>query len=268
MQIARIEEASGRVVYASRQQDGTLRRLEGDPLSGSVQETGEVVEVTKWRCPVDPPAIMCIGLNYAKHAAEGGMALPEHPMLFMKNPAAANGHEQPIRIPAVCSDEVDYECELAVVIGRPCRDVSAEKALEFVWGYTIANDVSARVLQLERGGGQWCRGKGFDTFAPMGPVVVTTDEITNPNQLDISTSLNGETMQSSNTEDMIFSVRELIAFLSQGTTLLPGTCIFTGTPSGIGWARDPRVTLQAGDRVAIQINGIGELTNCVENAEK
>ena len=102
----------------------------------------------------------------------------------------------------------------------------------------------------------------------MGPVVVTTDEITNPNQLDISTSLNGETMQSSNTEDMIFSVRELIAFLSQGTTLLPGTCIFTGTPSGIGWARDPRVTLKAGDRVTIQINGIGELTNCVENAEK
>lgn len=263
MQIARIEEASGRVVYASRQEDGSLRRLQGDPFKGAVRESDEVVEAARWRSPVDPPAIMCIGLNYAKHAAEGGMALPEVPMLFMKNPAAANGHEQPIRLPAVCSDEVDYECELAVVIGRPCRDATVETALDFVWGFTIANDVSARAWQLERGGGQWCRGKGFDTFAPMGPVVVTPDEIPDPNGLDIGTVLNGETMQSSNTEDMIFSVPELIAFLSQGTTLLPGTCIFTGTPSGIGWARDPRVTLKAGDRVTIRIGGIGELTNPV-----
>lgn len=264
MQIARIKEASGRETYASRRNDGTLRRLDGDPRCGSASVTEETVEPVQWLPPVDPVAIMCIGLNYAKHAAEGGMTVPDHPMLFMKNPSAAIGHGSPIRVPAICTDEIDYECELAVVIGRPCGNVSRLEALNYVWGYTAANDVSARVWQLERGGGQWCRGKGFDTFAPLGPVLVTADELGDPNRLDISTELNGQTMQSSNTEDMIFSVPHLIEFLSQGMTLMPGTVILTGTPSGIGWARDPKVTLQVGDEVTVRVSGIGALTNRVE----
>ncbi len=266
MQIARIEDGAGQRVYAARQADGRLLRIEGDPRDGTGTVTQDVVEPVAWLPPVDPAAIMCIGLNYAKHAAEGGMALPEYPMLFMKNPSAALGHGASIRLPAIATDEIDYECELAVVIGRPCRNARRDEALDYVWGFTAANDVSARAWQMERGGGQWCRGKGFDTFAPLGPVLVTTDELRDPQGLDISTELNGETMQSSNTEDMIFPVAQLIEFLSQDTTLMPGTVILTGTPSGIGWARDPKVTLKAGDEVTIRVAGIGALMNRVVGA--
>ncbi len=159
------------------------------------------------------------------------------------------------------STEVDYECELAVVIGKPCKNATRKNALSHVLGYTCANDVSARDWQLKHGGGQWCRGKFFDTFCPLGPALVTTDEITNPNTLSIRTILNDEMVQNSNTADMIFDVPTLIEFLSASTTLLPGTVILTGTPSGVGMASKPPRWLKPGDSTTIEIEGIGQLTN-------
>jgi len=170
-----------------------------------------------------------------------------------------------ISIPKIARDppEVDYECELAVVIGKPCKNVSEEDALNYVLGYTCANDVSARQWQTVRGGGQWNFGKSFDTFCPLGPVISSTSVIPNPNNLKISTVLNDQVMQSSNTNDMIFSVPRIIQFLSQSTTLLPGTVILTGTPEGVGFARKPPVFLKKGDSVTIEIENIGKLTNSV-----
>jgi 2-keto-4-pentenoate hydratase/2-oxohepta-3-ene-1,7-dioic acid hydratase in catechol pathway len=165
------------------------------------------------------------------------------------------------------SDEVDYECELAVVIGRPCKNVSRQRALDYVLGYTCCNDVSARDWQLKRGGGQWCRGKSFDTFSPLGPCLVTRDELPNPNELAIRTTLNGEVMQDWNTNDMIFDVPTLIEFLSGSTTLPAGTVILTGTPHGVGMVRKPPRWLRAGDVVSIEIEGIGTLTNPVADEQ-
>jgi 2-keto-4-pentenoate hydratase/2-oxohepta-3-ene-1,7-dioic acid hydratase in catechol pathway len=171
----------------------------------------------------------------------------------------------PILLPRhLRSDEVDYECELAVVIGRRCKNVSRDRALEYVLGYTGANDVSARDWQIKRGGSQWCRGKTFDTFAPLGPCLVTPEDIPDPNALAIKLSINGETLQDWNTNDMIFSVSALIEFLSGSTTLLPGTVILTGTPHGVGFARKPPRWLTPGDRVTVEIEKIGSLTNPVE----
>ncbi|MCP4644502.1 MAG: fumarylacetoacetate hydrolase family protein [bacterium] len=263
MKIARVTNASGEIVYAALQDDGTLRRIEAAEPDELPAMTDEVVEAKEWLAPVDPRTILCIGLNYRKHAEESGSPIPEYPVLFMKNPMAAVGHGQPIRIPAVCDDEVDYEAELAVVIGKEACNVSKEDALDYVLGYMAANDVSARKWQSVQGGSQWCRGKAFDTFAPFGPALVTPDEIPDPNALAIRSELNGVEMQSSNTGDMIFDVPTLIAFLSQDTTLLPGTVILTGTPEGIGWARDPKVLLNPGDTITIEIEGIGRLTNPV-----
>ena len=161
------------------------------------------------------------------------------------------------------STEVDYECELAVVIGKACKNVSREDALDYVFGYTAANDVSARDWQIKWGGSQWCRGKTFDTFCPLGPAIVTADEITEPNRLGIKTILNGEAVQDWNTDDMIFDVPTLIEFLSGSTTLVPGTVILTGTPHGVGVARKPQLFLKHGDTVTIEIEKIGQLTNPV-----
>src|SRR5258707_3546794 len=187
----------------------------------------------------------------------------------MKAPNALQRPGDPIVLPTKRkSDEVDYECELAVILGRECKNASRTHALDYVLGYTAANDVSARDWQRRRGGGQFCRGKGFDTFAPMGPAIVTKDEIPNPNALRIETRVNGKTRQSSNTADMLFDVPTLIEFLSGSTTLYPGTVILTGTPQGVGMARTPPRFLKAGDTVTIEIDGIGALTNpVVEEAE-
>jgi 2-keto-4-pentenoate hydratase/2-oxohepta-3-ene-1,7-dioic acid hydratase in catechol pathway len=172
----------------------------------------------------------------------------------------------PILIPThLKSEEVDYECELAVVIGKSGKNISKKNALEHVLGYTCGNDVSARDWQIQRGGSQWCRGKTFDTFCPLGPCLVTADEIPNPNTLAIKTVVNGEVRQESNTRDMIFDVPTLIEFLSGSTTLLPGTVIMTGTPQGVGMARKPPCWLRAGDSVTIEIEKIGTLTNPVQN---
>jgi 2-keto-4-pentenoate hydratase/2-oxohepta-3-ene-1,7-dioic acid hydratase in catechol pathway len=263
MKIARVMLKDGQIAWASQQPDGSLLRIMGDPLFGQSKITDEKIEAASWLPPLQPRVIMCLGRNYAEHAAEGGSPPPEYPILFMKNPNAATGHMQPVRIPSVCEDEVDYEGELAVVIGREALDVPREKALDYVLGYCCADDISARIWQEKKGGSQWCRGKGFDTFAPLGPVLVTADELPNPSGLNIRTTLNGKEVQNSNTSKMIFDVPTSIAFLSQGTTLLPGTVIFTGTPQGVGWARTPKLTLKNGDTVAVEIEKVGKLTNPV-----
>jgi len=207
---------------------------------------------------------LCIGLNYRRHAEETKGQIPEYPVLFFKGPNTVQNPGDPIVLPRhLRSDDVDYECELAVVIGKRCKNATRANALDYVLGYTCANDVSARDWQIRKGGGQWCRGKTFDTFAPLGPCLVTPDEIANPNALGIRTILNGEAVQDWNTNDMIFDVPALIEFLSGSTTLLPGTVILTGTPHGVGMARRPRLYLKPGDTVTVEIDGIGALTNPV-----
>ncbi|MCO6044888.1 fumarylacetoacetate hydrolase family protein [Aeoliella sp. ICT_H6.2] len=263
MRILRYSDTTGSVQLGAEHPDGSVTRLAGE-LFGELSDTGEAADVAKRLAPLVPRDIFCIGLNYAKHAEEGGKGIPENPVVFMKSTAAAQNPGDPILLPRkLRSDRVDYECELVVVIGRECKNVSRDSALDYVLGYTCGNDVSARDWQRNGGGGQWVRGKTFDTFAPLGPVLVTADEIPNPNSLSIRTVLNDEVMQDWNTDDMIFDVPTLIEFLSSSTRLLPGTLIFTGTPHGVGFARQPPVFLQPGDTVTVEIEGIGELTNPV-----
>lgn len=267
MKIIRYQDAAGAVHHGRSHADGRVTRLEGG-LFDNPRDTGEKADVAKLLAPLLPVDLLCIGLNYRRHAEEGRQAIPEHPVLFMKNVGAVQNPDDPILLPThLPSDQVDYECELAVVIGRPCKNVSRADALSYVLGYTCANDVSARDWQLKRGGSQWCRGKTFATFAPLGPSLVTPEEIPNPNELRIRTILNGETMQDWNTNDMIFDVPTLIEFLSGSTLLLPGTVILTGTPHGVGAARKPPVFLKAGDTVSIEIERIGTLTNPVRNED-
>ena len=266
MKIARIRTGS-EILHAARQPDGSLVRLEGD-LFEFPRESGEVIE-GELLAPVVPPAIYCIGLNYRAHADETGLKVPEFPVVFMKAPTAVQHPGGPILLPAATvSETVDYEAELAVVIGRGGKNISREKALEHVLGYTCANDVSARNWQTSRGGGQYCRAKTFDTFCPLGPEIVTTDEIPNPGKLRISSRVNGELRQDSTTADMIFDVPDLVEFLSRDTTLAPGTVILTGTPSGVGVALRPPRYLRDGDSVEIAIEGIGSLTNPVLAARR
>jgi 2-keto-4-pentenoate hydratase/2-oxohepta-3-ene-1,7-dioic acid hydratase in catechol pathway len=264
MKIIRYQDPAGQVKYAAEQADGTRREIAGD-LFGSFQVTNRAAEVRKVLTPVAPANILCIGLNYRRHAEEGKSPIPEFPVVFLKATSAAQHPGDPIQLPRhLASDEVDYECELAVVIGKRCKNVRRDRALEHVLGYTCANDVSARDWQGRKGGSQWCRGKTFDTFAPLGPCLVTPDEIPNPNALAIRTVINGEVLQDWNTNDMIFDVPALVEFLSGSTTLLPGTVILTGTPHGVGFARKPPRWLRPGDRVSIEIEKIGTLTNPVE----
>src|SRR5580698_6534208 len=263
MKIIRYQNSSGQISYGAEQPSGQTVRIEGDIFS-NYRATNEPAQISKLLAPVTPAAMLCIGLNYKHHAAESKAPVPEYPVLFIKNPGALNHPGAPIAIPRhLRSDEVDYECELAVVIGRACKNVSRANALDYVLGYTCANDVSARDWQKIRSGGQWCRGKSFDTFGPLGPCLVTRDEIPNPNALRIRTIINGETLQDWNTNDMIFDVSTLIEFLSGSTTLLPGTVILTGTPHGVGMARNPPRWLKPGDSVTIDIEKIGSLTNPV-----
>jgi 2-keto-4-pentenoate hydratase/2-oxohepta-3-ene-1,7-dioic acid hydratase in catechol pathway len=251
--------------FGCQQPDGNTTLIEGD-IFGKFQDTGQPATLRKLLAPVTPPAVLCIGLNYRKHAEEGGKPIPEHPVLFMKMASAVQHPGSPILLPThLKSDKVDYECELAVVIGKPCKNVSRQEALDYVLGYSCANDVSARDWQAQWGGGQWCRGKTFHTFCPLGPAVVTPDEIPDPNNLRIKTLLNDEVMQDWNTNDMIFDVPTLIEFLSGSTLLAPGTVILTGTPHGVGFARKPPRFLQHGDTVTIEIESIGKLTNPVQN---
>ncbi|MEY3026304.1 MAG: hypothetical protein RL136_600 [Planctomycetota bacterium] len=212
-----------------------------------------------------PPAILAIGRNYADHAAEMGGKTDERPMVFMKNPASVCRNGDEIVIPPICREhgpQVDYEGELAIEIGRNCRDVSEADALTVIAGYRVANDVSARWWQKDGSGGQFCRGKSFDTFCPLSDIV-PAGAIEDPQDLDITTVLNGETVQKANTALMVFPVRTLIAELSRGMTLLEGTIILTGTPAGVGAGRTPPLFLRNGDTVEVRISGIGHLVNRV-----
>lgn len=263
MKIIRYQSTTGEQAYGQLHTDGRTTRLSGD-LFGQLSDTGELAAVKKVLAPLEPRDIICIGLNYRKHAAEGNQPIPEFPIVFMKNSGTLQNPDDPIVLPRrLASDAVDYECELAVVLKKTCYNVSKAEALDYVLGYTCANDVSARDWQIKKGGSQWCRGKTFATFCPLGPCLTTADEIPNPNSLGIRTILNGQSMQDWNTSDMIFDVPTLIEFLSGSTRLAAGTVILTGTPHGVGSARKPPVFLQPGDSVTIEIDGIGKLTNPV-----
>ena len=255
--------AGGTEHLGSLHHDGRVTLLEGE-LFGSLRDTGRPVTVDKLLAPLEPRDILCVGLNYTRHAAESGAEPPAHPVLFLKNSGAVQNPGDPIFLPRFLrSDKVDYEAELAVVIGTACHNVRREDAFAHVLGYTCGNDVSARDWQRNGGGGQWCRGKSFATFCPLGPAIVTTDEIPDPGVLGIKTLLNGEVMQDCSTADMIFDVPALVAFLSASMLLRPGTVILTGTPHGVGFARTPPVFLQPGDTVTVEIDRIGRLTNPV-----
>lgn len=252
--------------YAALQSDGSAREIAGD-IYAAPRVTDKVVQPGKLLAPIVPSQILCIGLNYRQHAAESNAKVPERPVLFVKGINTLHNPGDPILIPQhLRSDEVDYECELAVVIGKACKNVKKADALNYVLGYTCANDVSARDHQIRLGGGQWCRGKFFDTFAPLGPCLVTREDIPNPNALKIATILNGQRVQDWTTSDMIFDVPTIIEYLSGSTTLVPGTVILTGTPQGVGMAAKPQPRwLKPGDSVSIEIEKIGTLTNPVEN---
>ena len=213
---------------------------------------------------VYPGKMLAIGRNYVDHAIEGGSAPPAAPLIFNKLSNSLSAHEAAIVLPTI-SSQVDYEAELAVVIGRRAKRVSEAEALDYVFGYTLINDVSARDLQF--GDGQWVRGKGLDGFAPLGPFITTRDEIADVQALNIEGRLNGQVMQSSNTGKMIFQVAYLVSYISQGITLEPGDVIATGTPEGVGIFRDPPVLLKAGDVFEVTIEGLGTLRNPVVGAE-
>jgi 2-keto-4-pentenoate hydratase/2-oxohepta-3-ene-1,7-dioic acid hydratase in catechol pathway len=266
MRIFRYRSPAGTIDFSQEHPDGTVTRLKGELFTG-FRPTTEIIErseIAALLAPLDPVALLCIGLNYRQHAIETNAPLPDYPVLFMKSTAALQHPGGPIILPRFMrSGKVDYECELAVVIGRTCKNIRREEALDYVLGYTCGNDVSARDWQKEGGGSQWSRGKSFDTFAPLGPVLVTPDEIPDPHALGIRTLVNGEVLQDCSTADMIFRIPALIEFLSGSTTLLPGTVILTGTPHGVGMARTPPRFLQPGDTVKVEIEKIGTLTNPV-----
>ncbi|MCL2647999.1 MAG: fumarylacetoacetate hydrolase family protein [Phycisphaerales bacterium] len=263
MRIIRFLDSAGLIHYGADQLDGTALRIQGDILA-NYSVTHEKIPVKKLLAPIVPPAIFCAGLNYRKHAEESGKPVPKYPILFMKNIAALQNPNDPIELPKkLPSSEVDWECELAVVIAKRAKNVAKENALDYVLGYTCANDVSARDWQSKWGGSQWCRGKTFDTFCPLGPAIVTTNDIPNPGSLRLQTLINGQVLQDSNTSDLIFDIPTLIEFLSGSTTLLPGTIILTGTPAGVGVAMKPPRFLHPGDTATIRIEKIGDLSNPV-----
>jgi len=259
MKLARIA-IDDQISYAQIDGD-TCRLIDGD-IFRAWTVTDEVRPLADVRllAPVEPRQIVAIGLNYRAHAEESGMDLPDHPLIFIKTPNCVVGPGEPIRLPKMAPDEVDYECELVIVIGRQVKNVSVADAPNVVLGYTCGNDVSARDCQLKQDK-QWARGKCFDTFAPLGPWIETDLDGDN---LDIGLSVNGETRQGSNTSDLIFPCMELVSYVSRCMTLYPGSVIMTGTPSGIAFAMDPPPFLRAGDSVTVEIEGIGALTNPVE----
>jgi 2-keto-4-pentenoate hydratase/2-oxohepta-3-ene-1,7-dioic acid hydratase in catechol pathway len=264
LKIIRFEDPDGiiRLGEVSDPSVGASARLLSGDLLGALTMTEEVVEVARLLAPLEPTNIIAIGLNYRKHAEEGGAAIPEHPLVFAKLTSSLLAPGEAIQLPQAAPDEVDFEAELAVVIGKRARHVSEEDALSHVLGYLCANDVSARDCQKHRDR-QWTRGKSFDTFCPLGPCLVIDSNI-DPNALPIRSRLDGRVMQESNTADMIFSVPQLISYLSKQFTLLPGTVILTGTPEGVGFARDPAVYLREGNTIEIEIDGIGTLVNPVQ----
>ncbi|MCU0286061.1 MAG: fumarylacetoacetate hydrolase family protein [Acidobacteria bacterium] len=268
MKIIRFLTEANNICYGvvSSQEDEKANLIKGNIFETFSITSGQAV-VKKILSPVIPPNIIGIGLNYAKHADETGIRYPEIPVMFLKGVNSVIGHLDAIILPKAGPNEVDYEAELAIIIGKTARNVPVSDAMNYVLGYCCANDVSARDWQIKKQKTQWCRGKSFDTFCPLGPYLVTADEIPNPNHLDIQAEINGNIFQKSNTADMIFDVPTLISDLSQSMTMLPGTVILTGTPEGVGFTRKPPVFLKEGDRVTISIEKLGCLTNPVISEE-
>lgn len=256
----------GRLESALQMVADTLARADGLDVPTHVARDSDVIvpraKVRLLAPLLDPPKIVCVGLNYRDHAVETGLDIPASPVLFSKYPSAIIGPEEAVVHPGPeLTTRLDYEAELAVVIGVGGKQIPETKALDHVFGYTVANDVSARDLQFQEG--QWLKGKTLDTFLPLGPAIVTADEIDDPHRLHIRFVLNGQTMQSSSTAEMIFRIPYLIAYLSQLFTLEPGDLILTGTPAGVGHARRPPVYLQPGDIMRAEIDGVGVLENRV-----
>ena len=263
MHLIRFLSAKDEILYGEwkPQHPESARIIDGDIFTTfSVNSREE--KIIKILAPVTPPNILAIGLNYRKHADETNIRYPEEPVLFIKAATSIIGLGDPVLLPKIGPDEVDYEGELAVVIGKEAKNISSSDAVKYILGYTCANDISARDWQVRRQKKQWARGKSFDTFCPAGPCIVTADSI-NPDSLKIQTILNGKTLQNSNTSDMIFTAASLVSHLSQSMTLLPGTLILTGTPEGVGFTREPPVFLKENDVVSVIIEGIGELRNRV-----
>lgn len=265
MRLTRFIDQQGQLHYGLDLGDGRAELLSDSPLLRPPRATGAVVTMARRLAPVDPTNILCIAGNYWNHCKESGLKNADpYPVPFMKPTGSLQSPGEPIRIPRCTLDgpEVDFEGELAVIIGRDCRNTSESDALDHVLGYTIANDVSARHWQ-QACRGQYIRGKGFDTFCPLGPVLVTTEQIPDPQALHLITRVNGQVMQEADTSDMMYTVAQLIAFLSQDTTLPAGTVLLTGTPEGVGHFRNPPVYLKSGDVVEITIEPIGTLSNPV-----
>ena len=261
MKIVRFLSA-GRVCYGQWIDETMALACEGELFS--LRPTDRKLKIEKLLAPLVPTDILCIGLNYRRHAMESKSELPARPLLFIKASNTLNNPFDPVPIPRL-SSQIDYECELAVVIGKTAKHVAKSSALDYVLGYTAANDVSSRDWQRDKslGGGQFARGKSFDGFCPLGPCLVTPEEVGNPNALKLKTILNGQVMQDHTTADMIFDVPTLIESLSSTMTLRPGAVILTGTPQGVGMARTPPVWLKAGDRVVVEVEKIGRLENPV-----
>lgn len=235
-----------------------------EALSGRSGE-GPSVSAKDFAAPISNPSkIVAIGLNYLDHASESKMDVPDTPLVFAKFSSSIISATDTIEIPVELTQEVDYEVELGIVIGKKSKNISPDEALSHVFGYTVLNDVSARDLQFSDK--QWVRGKSLDTFCPLGPVIVTTDEIPDPQNLEIGCSINGKTLQEANTKDMVFGVADLVSRLSHSFTLEAGDVIASGTPQGVGFSRKPPVYLTPGDTVRTWISGIGELNNPVKEA--
>lgn len=257
MKIVRYQK-NGKVFYGKFENE-QIFPIEGDVFGDFKLITKPIKrKEVKLLAPVNPPDIIAIGLNYRKHAEESSFNLPKKPVIFLKTTSSVIGPEEKIILPQMAPDEVDYEAELTIVIGKEAKNIEIEEAQDYIFGYTCSNDVSARDCQI-RLDQQWARGKSFDTFCPLGPWIET--ELAEPDHCRIISRLNGEIMQDSNTSDLIFSTKELLSYCSKNFTLYPGTVIMTGTPEGVGFTRKPPVFLKHGDTIEIEIEGIGKLIN-------
>jgi len=258
--LIRFIDERGVARWGAMQGDDSARPIIGD-VYDRYEIGGSATPIVARLAPAEPPNILAIGRNYREHAKEMNAEVETEPLVFLKATSAVIGPDEPIMLPVSAPTEVDFEAELAVVIGRAGKNIATGDAMNHVLGYTCANDVSARDCQKRRDK-QWARGKSFDTFCPLGPVLIPRDAL-DPNRVRVRSLLNGQVMQDGNTGDMIFNIAQLISFLSHQFRLLPGTVILTGTPPGVGAARNPPVFLRSGDEITVEIEGVGSLSNKV-----
>lgn len=259
--IYRIQTECGRIVYAESSDAKAFYLLDG--LFPDLVRTGEQLASVRILAPILPPVIYVVGYNYSGNPLQARQEIGETPVIVMKAQSTVIGPGEPIVLPRkLCSDKVDYEGELAVVIGKHAKNVSRAQAADFIYGYTVANDVTARDIQKGGAGGQWVRGKNFDSFCPLGPAIVKAEDL-DSEPFKIRTWVDGELRQDDLTSSMIFGICEIIEYLSASNTLLPGTVILTGTPAGTGVKMDPPSFLIAGNQVAVEVSGVGRLENPV-----